>query len=47
MEQYDLTILWKNQGKVRWYFATVNERLDDLIGKGRRTKEKVSILLEP
>ena len=35
-----LTIFLKNQGKVRWY-------VDDLSGKGRRTQEKVSILLEP
>ena len=47
MEQYGLTILWKNQGKVRWYFAVANYRLDNLSGKRRRTKEKVSILLEP
>ena len=27
MEQYDLTIFWKNQGKVRWYFAETVSRL--------------------
>ena len=30
MEQYDLTIIWKHQGKVRWYFAMANYRLDNV-----------------
>ena len=35
------------QGKVRWYFAVVNWRLDNMSGKGRRTEEMVSMSLEP
>ena len=33
------------QGKVRWYFAVVLWRLDNLSGKGMRTEEMVSVLL--
>ena len=40
-------IMKKHQGKVRWYFAMVNQRLDNLSAKGRRTKEKISLLIEP
>ena len=43
--------MWRSgrivQVKVCGYFALVNSSLDSLLGKRRRTKEKVSVLFEP
>ena len=36
MEQYDLTIFWRIQGKVWWCCAMVNERLDIFSGDVRK-----------
>ena len=47
MEAVRFDDVMKNKGKVRGCFAMANERLDNLFGKERRTKEKVSLLLEP